>query len=199
MRELMSRSRQGCASALGELLEQCRDYLLFVANQEFDNDLRALVGPSDLVQETFVHAQQQFAAFRGTSESELIGWLRAILLSRELAAYRRYRTAAKRRVVRQSLLHEPASADELARHAVADAPSPSSIAGLAEETAILEQALRRLPADYERVVRLRYWEDLTFPQIGQQMGRSAEAARKLWFRAVELLGEILENGDGDSR
>jgi hypothetical protein len=37
------------------------------------------------------------------------------------------------------------------------------------------------------VIELRNRERLTFAEVGQRMGRSAEAARKLWARAIELL------------
>jgi RNA polymerase sigma-70 factor (ECF subfamily) len=198
-RDLMVFARRGSAAALGQLLEHCRDYLLFVANQGLDDDLRAVVAPSDLVQETFVQAQQRFGSFRGTSEAELVAWLRAILLNREFAAYRRYRTAAKRRIPRDPAENGASLSPDAAQQAVCDLPSPSAVASLLEQNALLERALRQLPPDYERVVRMRYWEELTFAEIGQQMRRSSEAARKLWFRAVELLGEILESGDESSQ
>jgi hypothetical protein len=35
-----------------------------------------------------------------------------------------------------------------------------------------------------------------FDQVGQRLGRSAEAARKLWARAVEKLQRNLEPPDG---
>jgi RNA polymerase sigma factor (sigma-70 family) len=49
------------------------------------------------------------------------------------------------------------------------------------------RALDSLPDDYRQVIALRYWENLDFDEIGQRMGRSAAAARKLWLRAVERL------------
>ena len=44
--------------------------------------------------------------------------------------------------------------------------------------------LSRLPADHAMVLRLRYWESLTFPQIASRMERTEEAVRKLWYRAI---------------
>ena len=44
-----------------------------------------------------------------------------------------------------------------------------------------------MPEDYRRAVTLRFQEGLSFEEIGRQMGRSAEAARKLWSRAMERL------------
>ena len=41
-------------------------------------------------------------------------------------------------------------------------------------------AVDRLPEDYRRAITLRYEGNLTFEEIGREMGRSAEAARKVW-------------------
>ena len=51
-------ARAGSSEALGRALEACRRYLLLVAEQDLDPDLRAKGGASDLVQQTFLEAQQ---------------------------------------------------------------------------------------------------------------------------------------------
>jgi len=56
-----------------------------------------------------------------------------------------------------------------------------------EERRLLWQALERLPGDYRQVIQLRYQEGRTFEEIGPLMGRSANAARLLWLRAVECV------------
>ena len=53
------------------------------------------------------------------------------------------------------------------------------------------RALARLPEDYRRVIALRYEQGQSFADIGQAMGRSSEAVRKLWFRAIERLRKEL--------
>lgn len=47
--------------------------------------------------------------------------------------------------------------------------------------------LARLPADHPVVIELRYWKGLSFADIGTEMDRSADAVRKLWYRAIERL------------
>jgi RNA polymerase sigma-70 factor, ECF subfamily len=56
-------ARAGSREALGQALEICRGYLLRVANQGLDAELRAKGGASDLVQETFLEAQRDFGRF----------------------------------------------------------------------------------------------------------------------------------------
>jgi RNA polymerase sigma-70 factor (ECF subfamily) len=65
-------ARAGSPEALGRALEGCRLYLLALAERELDAGLRAKGGASDLVQETFLEAQRDFARFRGDSEAELL-------------------------------------------------------------------------------------------------------------------------------
>src|SRR5262249_7844950 len=71
----LAEARAGLTEALGELLQECRNYLLLLANQKCDPDLSAKVSPSDLVQETFLEAQRDFGQFHGASEEELRAWL----------------------------------------------------------------------------------------------------------------------------
>ena len=63
-------------------------------------------------------------------------------------------------------------------------------------TAELEEAARRamaaLPADYGEVLRLRQEEHLSLGEAAKRMGRSKEAARKLYSRALARLAERLD-------
>src|SRR5262249_1313717 len=75
----LAAARTGSTDALGRLLDEYRPYLLGIANEEFDADLRARGGPSDLVQESLMEASRDFANFRGRQQEELLAWLRGIL------------------------------------------------------------------------------------------------------------------------
>src|SRR5262245_28352327 len=88
----LAEARAGDREALGRALEVCRRYLLLIAERQLDADLRAKGGASDLVQETFLEAQRDFGRFEGTSEAELRGWLRRMLLNNLGHFTRRYRT-----------------------------------------------------------------------------------------------------------
>ena len=88
--------RQGSADARGTLFERCRNYLLLVAERELDPGLCGKLGASDLVQQTFLDAEQGFGKFRGKTEPELLAWLYRILENRAGQAVRQYRLAAKR-------------------------------------------------------------------------------------------------------
>ena len=187
----LAAARRGSREALGRVLEACRPYLLQVANEEIDSDLRGKVGASDLVQETFLEAQRDFAGFHSRSEEELLAWLRQILCNNLANLTRQYCQTAKRHVHREVLLAD-APLEELVEPLTDHVASPSAQARERERDEALERALLQLPEAQQQVIRLRNYERLSFEEAGRRMGRSAEAARKLWGRAVERLQQILE-------
>jgi RNA polymerase sigma-70 factor (ECF subfamily) len=180
-------ARAGSREALGQVLETFRAYLLLVADRELDPDLRAKGGASDLVQETFLEAQRDFAGFHGTSIEELRAWLRRLLLNNVANFTRQYRQRAKRDVGREVPLDAGSSSHERGAGLAADTLSPSGQALAHEQAEALARAMERLPPDYRQVLALRHDEQLTFGEIGRRMERTANAARMLWLRAVERL------------
>jgi RNA polymerase sigma-70 factor (ECF subfamily) len=188
----VAEARAGSREALGQALEACRRYLLLIADRELDPELRAKGGASDLVQQTFLEAQRDFAQFHGASEDELRAWLRRLLRNNVADFTRRYRGTAKRQAgCEVPLVSETPSGQ--CREAVADdTPSPSARAAANEQAEALERALDRLPDDYRRVVVLRHQEQRSFEEIAELMQRTPQAARKLWSRAVERLQQELE-------
>jgi RNA polymerase sigma factor (sigma-70 family) len=73
---------------------------------------------------------------------------------------------------------------------VANTPRTDALA--TEEAERLQMAMDQLREEHREVIRLRNWQDLSFVQIGEQMARSPDAARKLWTRAVMNLQGFLK-------
>ena len=174
---LLEDARRGDIEALGALLQHYRAYLLMVANKELAKDARARMAPSDLVQDTLLRAQQRFGQFRGSGEKALLGWLRKIL---------RYRLADL--PPRREMLPLPGVQGGLPDKG----DTPSKELARKEEQDLVQKALAQLQADHQQVIRLREFDDLPFNEVGQRMQRSADAARKLWSRAIDELGRILK-------
>src|SRR6476661_9104426 len=87
---LLVGARAGDAATLGQLLELYRRYLSLLARVQIGRHLQGKVDASDVVQETFLEAHRNFPRFRGTSEGELVRWLRQILATRLADLLRRY-------------------------------------------------------------------------------------------------------------
>jgi RNA polymerase sigma-70 factor (ECF subfamily) len=106
---------------------------------------------------------------------------------------RHYRGTAKRNVAREIGL-DPAGSSRAAGPSVPGrVPTPSKQMATNERALALERALVRLPEEYRRVILLRHDEGQSFEDIGKALGRSANAARKLWVRAIERLEDELES------
>jgi len=183
---LIQDAQAGSADSLGQLLEQFRDYLLLVANRELGRDLHRKVGASDLVQQTFVEAHEHIGDFQGSVEVEMVGWLRQILLHQILGMRRRYSHTQMRNIARECAPSDDSSVERRIESLPSD-DCPYHHVSTNESVAAIYQALDSLPVDYRQVIEWRYWEKLTFSEIGERLGRSAEAARKLWLRAVKQL------------
>jgi RNA polymerase sigma-70 factor (ECF subfamily) len=70
------------------------------------------------------------------------------------------------------------------------APQVHSLASaltLEAETSRLEAAIEELAEDHREVILLRHFEELSWAEVGQRLGRSEEAARKLFARAMAAL------------
>jgi RNA polymerase sigma-70 factor, ECF subfamily len=194
--ELFTAARQGSEEALGQLFERCRPYLTMIAARELDPDLQAKAGPSDIVQDVFLSAHGAFATFEGASQTELQGWLRTILLHNLANLARRYRATEKRCIDLERPIDEGRVEARDGRHPSQTATDLVDLLIKREEATALSQALERLNELDRQVIHWRQWEKHSFPEIGTRLGKSAEAARKIWSRAVERLQLELDAPDG---
>jgi RNA polymerase sigma-70 factor (ECF subfamily) len=176
-------------AALGELLEEYRNYLRFLAELELGRRMRRKVDPSDLVQETFLDAHRSFPNFAGTTETQFTHWLRRILATNTSNMLRQY-LGTQARDIRLEEDLTGSYQDSGAKFQDLSAPSaesPSQDAIVHEQAIELANALNRLPEDYRDVIVLRHWEAMSFPEIAARMGRSLDSVEKLWMRGVMRL------------
>jgi RNA polymerase sigma-70 factor (ECF subfamily) len=184
---LLTAARDGSAEACGRLLDAFRPYLLTVANEALDSDLQAKAGASDLVQDSLLECHQHFDRFHGSRPDELRAWMRQTLLFNVANFRRHFRDAAMRNIDREVPL-PAAGADGIPGDALAnDSVSPSGKAERREREEFVRRALAQLPEHYRNVIVWRQFDGLPFEAIGDRLGRSAEAARLLWVRALQRL------------
>jgi RNA polymerase sigma-70 factor (ECF subfamily) len=193
--QLLRDARTADRSALGRLLELYRNYLALLARLEIGRRLRGKVDESDLVQETFLEAHRHFGRFRGTTEAELMSWLRQILAGVVANLLRRYYGTQRRdvRLERELADDLDRSSQALGRGLAARQSSPSQQAARREQAVLLADALGRLPAAYQEVIILSHLEGLAFPEVARCMGRSIHSVKNLWARALARLRRSLRN------
>jgi RNA polymerase sigma-70 factor (ECF subfamily) len=140
-----------------ETLEQCRAYLKLLASSQVDTLLRQRIDASDLVQQSMLDAVARRDQFRGTTEGELLAWLRAILSNNLIDAFRHY-GRAKRDVARNLSLDEEISQSfrRIDALATASTSSPSQRAATNEQLLRLPEALDALPEAQREAIVLHH-------------------------------------------
>ena len=195
--ELLTAAQSGSRDAVGELIDGYRSYLLLIANQELDSAIQGKLGASDVVQETMLTAQLAIEDFRGSTHEEMLSWLRGILLNDLLEAGRTYWGTAKRNIGREVSIDGDSRLNQPPIEIQVDQETPSTDAAGSELEAVLYAAMSRLSEEHQQVLRLRNWQQLSFADIGSEMNRTADAARKLWSRAVLQLQRELGDAAED--
>jgi RNA polymerase sigma-70 factor (ECF subfamily) len=186
---MIQEARAGMDAVLGPLLDLYRNYLRLLARLEIGRRLQGKLDASDLVQETFLEAHRHFARFQGTSEPQLVSWLRQILAAKVANLLRHYLGTQGRdvRLERELATDLDNSSRALGEKLIASLSSPSQQAMQREQVVLLADALERLPTDYREVIILRHLEGASFPEVARRMERSVDSVQKLWLRALARL------------
>jgi RNA polymerase sigma-70 factor (ECF subfamily) len=192
LQTLIDDARGGSPAALGELVDCYRRYLLLTANRKLPANLHSKVAPSDVVQDTVLDVVREFPQFSGSTAREFFGWLQRILQNNLTDVCRSFRGSQKRDLGREAPLDRGSSQGFANDTLRSREQSPSTCAVARESAQQVEQALRRLHEQHRAVIRMRNIEGLSFPLIAERMGRSADAARKMWVTAIERLQTELE-------
>jgi RNA polymerase sigma-70 factor (ECF subfamily) len=126
----------------------------------------------DVAQDVFIAVIRSLRGFRG--ESKFSTWLRT-LTNRRIAEFYRHR-------------HGPEF--ELDEHlGLPENPSTT------DDAIVLRQALRRLPDKYREIILLRFAENMHFTEIANLSGKSVDATKSLFRRAIAALGKQVK-GNG---
>lgn len=187
--QMIQQVRAGSDAVLGPLLDLYRNYLRLLARLEIGRRLQGKLDASDVVQETFLEAHRHFAHFQGTSEPQLVSWLRQILAAKVANLLRHYLGTQGRdvRLERELAADLDNSSRALEAKLIASLSSPSQQAVRREQAVLLANALEQLPVDYREVIVLRHLEGKSFPEVAQRMERSVDSVQKLWLRALARL------------
>ena len=123
-------------------------------------------------------------------------WLNQILSRNLIDLHRHYRDFSKRNIAREVSFEGRFGGPSLSLAAVVDPPSKQ--AQTAENLKLLQAGFKTLNEEQRQAVQLRSVEQLDFEEVGQRLGRTADAARKLWARAIQKLAMELQSDDSRS-
>lgn len=200
VRTLLLQARDGNATKIGRLLQLYRNYLTILATAQLDARLRRRMSPSDLVQEAMLGAFRDFSQFCGSTERELLAWLRRILIHCLHHAYERHIRAGRRDLRREVSLDAldrslDRSAARMRQDIVDEQSSPSAPTHERERAVEMADKLAVLRPDYRDVIVLRNLQGLSFEEIAERLHRKPGAVRMLWLRAIEKLRHAYEEAE----
>ena len=196
MNTLLTEARNGNPKARSQLMADLKRYLNFVANRQFDRDLQAKMGPSDIVQESMMRAVTKLNQFRGQSVEEFRGWVRQILVN-EARQMKRELHTQKRDVDRERRFADSQSRDFQA--ILFDSlPTPGTKAVAEEQNAVVQATLAELNEEQRQIIKWRNWEGLALDEIAKRLDVSVSTASRKWYQALVAFKEQLNDGQSRS-
>lgn len=186
--DLVERARAGDGEAFEALFARYEPALRARIRRWLPSNVGRKLSASDLLQETRIVAFRRCGEFEHREGATFGQWLDRIARLKLREALKRYVKADKRDVRRE--ITRGARPDTA--YLEARAPTPSEVAIAAETAARVRDAFDRLPEHYQKVLRLVREERLPLRDVAERMGRSREAVKKLYGRALSRFTEILK-------
>ena len=171
---LVRRCQAGDKEAFRTLVEQYRSILFGTAYLMMRD--RGLA--EDAVQEALIQIWKHLPSFR--LKSSVKTWMVRIVINEVKQQFR------KKQVPTVPLEQVSEVTDNL------DKAETAVIRN--EERQLLKQALEKLPAEHREAIVLRYFSELTVPEIATVTGQHEGTIKSRLSRALSHLGEILQNG-----
>ena len=137
---------------------------------------------ADLVQDTLILIWRKLPEFEGRSSLET--WMYRICILELMNAVRRWRRGQKKRVSdSETVIAQTRSRDR----------EPATRLHYED----LYRGLATLPAEEERVLRLKHYDDLTFEGIGRREGISTSRAKARYYSGMQRLRHLLRRDLSD--
>jgi len=180
--ELLARARAGEAEAYCELAQASETRLFQQAVALCRNPAAA----EDLVAETLVEAWKSLHRFDRSCRFST--WLYAILLHRYQKLVRR----ARSRPVPLAALRpaESSERESLLERSPDPRPLPAEVLLQKELSAQLQEAIEALPPKFQQVVRLRFYEQASLPEIAGALNLPLGTVKSRLYYALENLSRM---------
>ncbi|MEM1179490.1 MAG: sigma-70 family RNA polymerase sigma factor [Acidobacteriota bacterium] len=178
--QLLQEAREGSIEAVNALFAKYGQKLLSLIRLRMGPSLRRRLESQDVLQHTMLKAYERLDQFAGGGETSLMAWFGAIARN-EIRDQARFFARGGRDVGRDVPLDLAVGA---AHHTLR---TEVSRLHLLAQARLLEQAIESLEDNHKEVILLRRFEELSFPQIGEHLGKTPDACRMLYSRAMAAL------------
>jgi RNA polymerase sigma-70 factor (subfamily 1) len=194
--ELIRRYQSGDEEAFRILFKECETVLQHRAERRLVTNLRRRFSVSDVVQEARIIAYQRRSDFEYRGPGSFRNWLLSLVDLEVRRGTKRHAGTAKRALQREISRDMRLDTSEY----VGKVTAPSQAALRAERAELVNRALASLPEDYRRIMRLTHVERLSLRDAAGRLGRSREAVKKLYGRAMVAFTRAFKQagGSGDA-
>jgi RNA polymerase sigma-70 factor (ECF subfamily) len=175
---LMRAAKDGSREALDRILSECGPRLLALIRLRLGGNLRRHLESRDILQATLLRAFERLEEFDGSGRHTLVNWLAAIATN-EIRDQADYWARGRRDAAREV----PLSGHQLTGRV----RSEVSRIHLEAQARRMEQAIAALNAAQREVVLLRNFEELSWAEVSERLGKSQDACRMLFARALTAL------------
>ena len=176
-RHLFELARRGRSEDLDAFYERCARKLLPLIRLRLGRSLRREMESRDILQTVLCKSFQQIDQVE--DPSAVIGWM-ARIADNEIRDQADYHQRQKRDAALRVPLDDAAAVPAPVRQAL-------SLAIISEQSRALEAALDDMPEAQRDIIILRKLEELSFPEIGRRLGKSEDACRMAFSRAMAAL------------
>lgn len=176
-RELYEQARSGKADAVNAFYERCARKLLPLIRLRLGRALRGELESRDILQAVLYKSLGRLENVR--DPGAVMAWL-AKVAENEIRDRADYYKRDRRDAARRAPIEDAADVPAPMRQAL-------SRVIISEEAERLEAALESLTDAERQIIELRKLEELTFPEIAQRIGKSEDACRMAFSRAMAAL------------
>jgi RNA polymerase sigma-70 factor, ECF subfamily len=193
--KLAARIRNKDQQALVEFIELRRPQLIAFIERNLSTSLGRKLEAADILQDVSLSAVTSLGTF-DLGDRDPFSWLCQLAEHRIIDAHRKL-VAAQKRSADREIQGSPQSADTqrggFIDLIVASMTTPSGALSRDQREFRLMEALKSLPEESQKALRLRYVEGLPSKEIATQLGRTDGATRVLLTRSLAKLQELLRH------
>ena len=193
-RHLVALAKDGDESALEHLCNVYGPRVLWLVRLRMGTELRSKLESVDLVQDVLFSALKDLRGFTYRNAGDFVRWLSRIAENRLRDNLKKLHAAKRdiRREVRFNTSRPTLEDSFAAAMEPVDHTTPSVIVAKREEFDRRAKAIDTLKPEYRQVIILTKVEGLAYREAGERLGKSADAVRMLYSRAMAALTGAFE-------
>ncbi|MDP6942435.1 MAG: sigma-70 family RNA polymerase sigma factor [Planctomycetota bacterium] len=185
----LSLAQDGDSEAAERLWARYYDKLVPAVRIRLGQKLRSKVETLDIVQNVFLEAVSSASEKDFKSQGHFRAWLNRLVENRIRKSARDFGRQKRDTSKERPLMNTTGEERTTIRH---DAPRPVSIVEEFDELERMEKSMELLPQEVRELLVMRFFDEMTYGEIGEVLNRTEEAARKAVNRAIEMLSKTMK-------